>query len=64
MINVTAAIEHDVGQAFGLGALGDELADSGSRLDIGAGRLAPRTSASSVEAAASVAPFESSMIWA
>ena len=64
VIDVAAAVEHHLRDAGLLGALGDQLADRrGGRL-VGAVLSWLLQSFSSVEAAASVSPFASSMIWA
>ena len=62
VIEVAAAIEDDVLDALFDRALGDELADPGGGVLVGA--LGLLFSPSSEEAAASVTPRSSSMTWA
>ena len=63
VVEIAAAVEHDVLDALLDRALGDQLADRLGGVDIGAG-LGSRMSFSSDEAAATVTPFTSSITWA
>ena len=62
VVEVAASIEDDLGDAGGLGPLGDELADLGGGVLVARGRAAQVGSV--VEAAASVRPARSSITWA